>query len=188
MRRVIVIAAAGLSLAGCSSFSMDSFKPTPPTVQVQLEFDAAGRRCPYVARTGLQDALLGHRHASRQRLHGHLHAEQVPAGDRSRQVIRDPRRFRQRRHGRRSIPIRCSRELHPAGPPPKPSASDAAEEAEAAQGAAAACRRIALPRAGAAPPPAADSAPRAADRAARPPLIACAAPDRLRIVRASHHA
>jgi hypothetical protein len=37
MRRVIVIAAAGASLAGCSSFSMDYFKPTPPTVQVQLE-------------------------------------------------------------------------------------------------------------------------------------------------------
>jgi hypothetical protein len=40
MRRVIVIAVAGLSLAGCSSFpsvSWDAFKPTPPTVQVQLE-------------------------------------------------------------------------------------------------------------------------------------------------------
>jgi hypothetical protein len=37
MRRVIVIAVAGVSLAGCSSFSMDYFKPTPPTVQVQLE-------------------------------------------------------------------------------------------------------------------------------------------------------
>jgi hypothetical protein len=37
MRRVIVIAVAAASLAGCSSFSLDSFKPTPPTVQVQLE-------------------------------------------------------------------------------------------------------------------------------------------------------
>jgi hypothetical protein len=37
MRRVIVIAVAGASLAGCSSFSLDSFKPTPPSVQVQLE-------------------------------------------------------------------------------------------------------------------------------------------------------
>src|SRR3979411_1299366 len=37
MRRVIVIAAAGASLAGCSSFSLDYFKPTPPTVQVRLE-------------------------------------------------------------------------------------------------------------------------------------------------------
>jgi hypothetical protein len=37
MRRVIAIAAAGASLAGCSSFSMDAFLPAPPSVQVQLE-------------------------------------------------------------------------------------------------------------------------------------------------------
>ena len=37
MRRVIAIAVTGLSLAGCSSFSLDAFKPTPPTLQVQLE-------------------------------------------------------------------------------------------------------------------------------------------------------
>jgi hypothetical protein len=37
MRRVIVIAMAGASLGGCSSLSLDAFKPTPPTVQVQLE-------------------------------------------------------------------------------------------------------------------------------------------------------
>jgi hypothetical protein len=42
MRRVIVIAAAGLSLAGCSSLSLDYFKPTPPTVQVQLESQPPG--------------------------------------------------------------------------------------------------------------------------------------------------
>jgi hypothetical protein len=42
MRRVIVIAAAGFSLAGCSSFSMDYFKPTPPTVQVQLDSTPQG--------------------------------------------------------------------------------------------------------------------------------------------------
>src|SRR6266481_3555017 len=37
MRRVFVIAVAGMSLAGCSSFSLDSLKPTPPAIQVQLE-------------------------------------------------------------------------------------------------------------------------------------------------------
>jgi hypothetical protein len=37
MRRVIMSAVAGLSLAGCSSFSMDAFKSTPPPVTVQLE-------------------------------------------------------------------------------------------------------------------------------------------------------
>ena len=30
MRRVIAIACAGMSLAGCSSFSLDMFKSTPP--------------------------------------------------------------------------------------------------------------------------------------------------------------
>ena len=46
MRRAIVIAAAGLSLAGCSSFSSDSltgyFQSTPPTVQLQLESTPPG--------------------------------------------------------------------------------------------------------------------------------------------------
>src|ERR1700709_1186279 len=37
MRRVIAIAVTGISLAGCSSFSLDSLKPTPPPVQVQLD-------------------------------------------------------------------------------------------------------------------------------------------------------
>jgi hypothetical protein len=42
MRRSIVIAIAGASLAGCSSFSMDAFKPTPPTVQLQLDSVPSG--------------------------------------------------------------------------------------------------------------------------------------------------
>jgi hypothetical protein len=42
MRHVIVVALAGASLAGCSSFSWDFLKPTPPTVQVQLESIPSG--------------------------------------------------------------------------------------------------------------------------------------------------
>ena len=43
MRHVIAIAVAGASLAGCSSFSsLDAFKPTPPTVQVQLDSVPSG--------------------------------------------------------------------------------------------------------------------------------------------------
>jgi hypothetical protein len=42
MRRVVVIAVAGASLAGCSSFSMDSFKSSPPTIQVQLDSIPSG--------------------------------------------------------------------------------------------------------------------------------------------------
>jgi hypothetical protein len=42
MRRVIVLAAAGLSLAGCSSFSMDAFKSAPEPVTVQFESTPPG--------------------------------------------------------------------------------------------------------------------------------------------------
>ena len=43
MRRAIAIAAAGASVAGCSSFSVsDYFKSTPPSVQVQLESQPSG--------------------------------------------------------------------------------------------------------------------------------------------------
>jgi hypothetical protein len=37
MRRVVVIALTGITLAGCSSLSLDSFKSPPPAVNVQLE-------------------------------------------------------------------------------------------------------------------------------------------------------
>ena len=42
MRRVLLIAVAGTGLAGCSSFSLDSFKSTPPPVQVALESVPSG--------------------------------------------------------------------------------------------------------------------------------------------------
>src|SRR3954467_14710803 len=46
MRRVIVSAMAALGLAGCSSFSTDSFtsylKPTPPAVSVQIDSVPSG--------------------------------------------------------------------------------------------------------------------------------------------------
>ena len=42
MRRVIAIAVAGASLAGCSSLSLDSFKPAPPLVKVALESTPPG--------------------------------------------------------------------------------------------------------------------------------------------------
>src|SRR6266403_625228 len=42
MRRGIAIAAAGLTLAGCSSFSFDAFRSTPPTVQLQLDSAPSG--------------------------------------------------------------------------------------------------------------------------------------------------
>jgi hypothetical protein len=43
MRRVITMAIIGFSLGGCSSLpSLDAFKATPPTVQVQLESQPPG--------------------------------------------------------------------------------------------------------------------------------------------------
>ncbi|UGV26183.1 hypothetical protein E0H22_11070 [Rhodopseudomonas boonkerdii] len=42
MRRVLVLTAAGLSLAGCSSFSMDAFKSAPEPVTVQFESTPPG--------------------------------------------------------------------------------------------------------------------------------------------------
>jgi hypothetical protein len=42
MRRFFVIAVAGASLAGCSSFSLDAFKSAPPTVQLQLDSIPSG--------------------------------------------------------------------------------------------------------------------------------------------------
>jgi hypothetical protein len=42
MRRVVVIAVAGMSLGGCSSFSLDAFRSAPPTVQAQLESNPPG--------------------------------------------------------------------------------------------------------------------------------------------------
>lgn len=42
MRRVIAVAIAGASLSGCSSFSMDLFKSTPPSMHVQLESNPPG--------------------------------------------------------------------------------------------------------------------------------------------------
>ena len=42
MRRALAMAATAVTLAGCSSFSTDYFKSTPPTVQVQLESTPPG--------------------------------------------------------------------------------------------------------------------------------------------------
>ncbi|MBI5262142.1 MAG: hypothetical protein HY852_10050 [Bradyrhizobium sp.] len=42
MRRVIAIGLAGMGLAGCSTFSWDAFKSTPPSIQVQLESNPPG--------------------------------------------------------------------------------------------------------------------------------------------------
>jgi hypothetical protein len=42
MRRVIAIATAGMTLVGCSSFSLDAFRSTHPPVQLQLDSVPSG--------------------------------------------------------------------------------------------------------------------------------------------------
>ena len=142
MRRAIAIAAAGLSLAGCSSFSLDAFKPAPPTVQVQLDSTPQGADALTSRRSGLQDALLGRSDGPGRRILRDLHLEQVPAGDRP---------------GASSIhgdlhatvdPNPVVAELQPAGPPPKagPEKVLKPKKPKPPRSRAGACRRLAVPQ------------------------------------------
>jgi len=119
MRRVIVIAVAGVSLAGCSSFSLDSLKPTPPSIQVQLESTPPGAD----ARTSLGPGCKTPCSVSvpapdsgfsvTYTLNKFLPAT-IPV-----QVIHNPGDFAS--SGTTTTdPNPVSAELQPAGPPPKP--------------------------------------------------------------------
>src|SRR5476651_2547639 len=122
MRRVIVIAVAGFSLGGCASmpsFSWDSFKPAPPTVQVQLESAPPGAE----ARTSVGPACKTPCSVA------------VPAPDTGFSVTYTLNRFQPA-----TVPVQVIRipgdfvspgsttvdpnpvvvELQPAGPPPRP--------------------------------------------------------------------
>ena len=119
MRRVIAIAVAGASLAGCSSFSMDSFRPTPPTVQVQIDSipsgadakTSLGPGCKTPCSIGIPAADSGFTVTYTM---NKFHPVTVPV-----QVINIPGDF--------STPASTSidpnpvvAELKPTGPPPKP--------------------------------------------------------------------
>jgi hypothetical protein len=119
MRRVIAIAVAAASLGGCSSlpsFSWDAFRPTPPSVQVQLESTPPGAD----ARTSLGPSCKTPCSVS------------VPAADAGFSVTYTLNRFQPA-----TIPVQIIRnpedsstitdpnpvfaELQPAGPPPRAS-------------------------------------------------------------------
>jgi hypothetical protein len=160
MRRVIVIAAAGFSLAGCSSFSMgDYFKSTPPMVQVQLDSTPQGAD----ARTSLGPGCKTPCSVS------------VPAPDAGFSVTYSLPRFQPatvpvtvvRNPGDFSSPASTNvdpnpvvAELQPAGPPPKPPRKKIMRP-----------KRPRPPKDAGAPPPAdsAFPAPAAAAPAAPPP-------------------
>ena len=117
-------------------------------MQVQLEFDAAGRRCPDLAGAGLQDPLLGHRARAR---HGGFSVSYtlnkfqpatVPV-----QVIRNPGDLTDPATAT-TDPNPVVAELQPAGPPPKPSRKPMRpKKPKTAQGCRAR-RRLAVPRSG----------------------------------------
>ena len=123
MRRVIVIAVAGASLAGCSSlpssFSLDAFKPTPQTVQVQLDSipsgadakTSLGPGCKTPCSVGVPAVDNGFTVTYTM---NRFHPVTVPV-----QIINNPGDF--------STPASTTidpnpvvAELKPAGPPPKP--------------------------------------------------------------------
>jgi hypothetical protein len=158
MRRVIAIAAAGFSLAGCSSFSMgDYFKSTPPTVQVQLDSQPQGAD----ARTSLGPGCKTPCSVT------------VPVPDEGFSVTYTLNKFQPatvrvnavRNPGDFSTPASTNvdpnpvvAELQPAGPPPKPPRKKVMRP-----------KRPKPPMDAAAPPSAADSAFPAPAQAAPPP-------------------
>jgi hypothetical protein len=119
MRRVIVVALAGAGLAGCSSFSWDSLKGAPPTVQVQLDSIPSGAEAKTSAGPGCKTPC----------------SVAVPAGDAGFtvtytmnkfqptavqvQVINNPGDFTTA-PSTTIDPNPVVAELRPAGPPPKP--------------------------------------------------------------------
>jgi hypothetical protein len=165
MRRGIAIATAGLTLAGCSSFSFDAFRSTPPTVQLQLDSVPSGADALTSLRPGCKTPLLGCRARCRCRFLGDLHAEQVPAGYRPGAGHPHPRRFLHPRldHSRSQSGDRRTS----AGGPAAEGGTEAieAEKAKTTQGDGRSPRSIAFPRSGASTP---------AGRAW--PLTACTAP------------
>jgi hypothetical protein len=119
MRRVIVVALAGASLAGCSSLSWDSLKSAPPMVQVQLDSVPSGADAKTSAGPGCKTPC----------------SVAVPAGDAGFTVTYTMNKFLPTTVQVRVInnpgdfttpasttidPNPVVAELKPAGPPPKP--------------------------------------------------------------------
>ena len=119
MRRVIVVAVAGVGLAGCSSISLDSFKPAPPMVAVTLESvpsgaearTSTGQSCktPCSVQVPASDAGFNVAFTLNK-----FHPETVPV-----QVINIPGDF-STPASIKIDPNPVVAELKPVGPPPKP--------------------------------------------------------------------
>lgn len=156
MRRVIVIALAGASLAGCSTFSFDYFKSTPPAVQVQLDSVPAGADartslgpgCKTPCSVALQAPESGF--SVTYTLNKFLPAT-IPV-----RVIHNPGDFMS--PGTTVFdPNPVVAELQPAGPPPKPPARKKMLKPKKPKGTAAAPAGSPFPEPSAPPPSAAPS-------------------------------
>jgi hypothetical protein len=148
MRRVIAIAVAGVSLGGCSSMpslSWDYFKPTPPSLQVQLDSTPPGAdaktlgpgcKTPCSVSVPAPDTRFSVTYTLNR-----FQSATIPV-----QVIRNPGDFATPA-STTTDPNPVFAELKPAGPPPRalPAAHAQAKEAEAAEGRRCA-RRLAIPR------------------------------------------
>ena len=174
MRRVIAMAImAGCSLAGCSSLpSLDAFKPTPPTVQVQLDSVPPGADARTSLGPGCKTPCAVAVSAPDSGFSVAYTLNKVPAGDRPGAGRPYPRRFRQSGvdHARSQSGCRGTS----AG---RPSAEGRPQDAKAEKAKPAQGRRGPCGSAGAA-------------ANARPdhPLNACTAAEKVRIVCAAHHA
>jgi hypothetical protein len=93
MRRVITIAVAAASLGGCSSFSLDSFKPTPPSIQVQLESTPPGADAKTSLGPSCKTPCSVSVPAPDAGFSVDLHPEQVPTGNYSSPDYPQSRRF-----------------------------------------------------------------------------------------------
>ncbi|TWC07468.1 hypothetical protein FBZ93_101761 [Bradyrhizobium macuxiense] len=161
MRRIIVIAAAGLNLAGCSSFSLDSFKSAPPPMPVQLDSNPQGADAVTSIGPGCKTPC----------------SVSIPAPESNFTVTFNMPKFQPA-----TVPVTVTRtpgdftspatttldpspvfaELQPAGPPPrahKPRPKRKKPKPAAAEAAPAGAPDAAFPAPAAAPPPAAAPAP-----------------------------
>lgn len=127
MRRVIAIAAAAITLAGCSSFSSSDsfsyFRSAPPTVQVQLESTPPGAdartslgpgcktpcRVSVTPPEGSTSFLVNYSMAGKQPAGVPVQIVKVPGGVFSSDTVK-------------LSPNPVVAELQPIGPPPKPAA------------------------------------------------------------------
>jgi hypothetical protein len=157
MRRVIVIAVAGMSLAGCSSFSLDSLKPTPPPIQVQLDSAPSGADAVTSLGPGCKTPCQVSVPAPDAGFSVTFNLPKFQPATVAVQVIRNPGDFATPA-STTVDPSPVFAELKPAGPPPKVHKAMRPKKPKKATAAPAAAAGSPFPEPNAAPPEAAPAA------------------------------